>query len=267
MIYLLFNFLFKAKMAVKILGIIPARYASTRFPGKPLTLILGKTLLQRTFENALQASIIDKLLVATDDGRIAEHVRQFGGQAVMTSLSCPTGTDRLAEVLQLYPELLKAEAVVNIQGDEPCLDPRAIVAAVNLLLQDPQASMATVVTPLKTKEEAFNPSIVKCVLDQHHNALYFSRSLIPSSKKQHFNPKGPYYRHIGLYVYRPAFLLHYQTLSPTPLQLEEDLEQLKVLEHGYRIKAAVTDQACIGVDTPEDLNKIERWLCKQNIFS
>lgn len=254
-------------MAIKVLGIIPARFASTRFPGKPLIPILGKTLLQRTFENASQATILDKLVIATDDKRIADHVEEFGGQVVMTSLTCPTGTDRLAEVLQKHPEWLNVEAVVNIQGDEPCVDPQAIEGAVKLLLEDRQASMATIVTPLRTEEEAYNPSIVKCVLDQHHNALYFSRSFIPSNKKQCFNPHGAYYRHIGLYVYRPAFLLQYQTLTPTPLQLEEDLEQLKVLEHGYRIKVAVTDQASIGVDTPEDLNKIEQWICTQNTFS
>ena len=254
-------------MVFKVLGIIPARFASTRFPGKPLVLILGKTLLQRTFENARRVTILDELLVATDDMRISEHVRLFGGQVVMTSLSCPTGTDRLAEVIQKHPEWLSADAVVNIQGDEPCIDPLAIEAAVMLLLQDPQASMATLAAPLKTEEEACNPSIVKCVVDQQNNALYFSRSLIPANKKQHFNPQGPYYRHIGLYVYRPTFLLHYQTLRPTPLQLEEDLEQLKVLEHGYRIKVAVTDTASIGIDTPEDLNQIEQWICKQNTFS
>jgi 3-deoxy-manno-octulosonate cytidylyltransferase (CMP-KDO synthetase) len=254
-------------MAAKILGIIPARFASTRLPGKLLIPILGKTLLQRTFENARQAAILDHLLIATDDERILTHVQQFGGQAIMTSASCPTGTDRLAEVLQKYPEWLHAEAVVNIQGDEPCVDPRAIEAAIRLLLEDPQASMATLITPLHSEEEALNPSIVKCVKDEKNNALYFSRSLIPANKKQQFNPQGPYYRHIGLYVYRPAFLLHYQSLSPTPLQLEEDLEQLKVLEHGYRIKVAVTHKASIGVDTPEDLHKIEQWICTQNIFS
>lgn len=254
-------------MTVKILGIIPARFASTRLPGKLLIPILGKTLLQRTFENACQATILDKLLIATDDKRIFDHVKQFGGQAVMTSIDCPTGTDRLAEVLQKHPECLQADAVVNIQGDEPCVDPKAIEEAVRLLLQDPQASMATIITPLQNEEEALNPSIVKCVKDQQNNALYFSRSLIPSNKKQLFNPHGSYYRHIGLYVYRPAFLLRYQTLQPTPLQLEEDLEQLKVLEHGYRIKVAITDKASIGVDTHEDLNKIERWICTQNTFS
>lgn len=254
-------------MANMVIGIIPARFASSRFPGKPLVPILGKSLLQRTFENARQVPSLNRLLVATDDNRILDHVQEFGGEAVMTSENCLTGTDRLAEVVQKNPAFLEAEAVVNIQGDEPCIDPKAIEMAVRLLLQDPHASMATLVTPLMTEEEAHNPSIVKCVLDQQNNALYFSRTLIPSNKKKSFNPRIPYYRHIGLYVYRPKFLLHYQTLEPTPLQLEEDLEQLKVLEHGFRIKAAVTDHACVGVDTPEDLKQVEQWLCKQNTYS
>lgn len=254
-------------MTVKVLGIIPARYASTRLPGKLLIPILGKTLIQRTFENASQATILDQLLIATDDDRIFDHVKQFGGYPVMTSLHCPTGTDRLAEVLQKQPEWLKAEAVVNIQGDEPYVDPAAIEKAVTLLLEDPMASMATIVTPLRDEEEAQNSSIVKCVKDQQNNALYFSRSLIPSNKKHQFNSNGNYFRHIGLYVYRPSFLLRYQSLPQTPLQIEEDLEQLKVLEHGFRIKVAVTEKESIGVDTPEDLNKIERWICKQNSFS
>lgn len=254
-------------MAAKILGIIPARYASTRLPGKLLIPILGKTLLQRTFENARQTHILDDLIVATDDVRIFDHVTQFGAKAVMTSVNCPTATDRLAEVLHKHPEWLNAAAIVNIQGDEPCLEPSAIEAAVRLLIQDPQASMATLVAPLTNEEDARSSSVVKCVMDQQQNALYFSRASIPSNKQQRFNPQGPYYHHMGLYVYRPAFVLHYQTLSPTPLQLAEDLEQLKVLEHGYRIKVAITGKASIGVDVPEDLNKVEQWICKQNTFS
>ena len=255
-------------MIVKILGIIPARFASTRFPGKPLASILGKTLLQHTFENAEKISILDKLLIATDDKRIFDHALEFGGHPIMTSSSCLTGTDRLAEVLIKYPEWLKTvEAVVNIQGDEPCVNPQAIEQAVQTLLNDPSAQMATLIAPLKSEEEALDPSIVKCVKDQSNNALYFSRSLIPSNKKQTFNPNETYYRHIGLYVYRPSFLLHYQTLPPTPLQLTEDLEQLKVQEHGFKIKVTITEQPSIGVDTPEDLNKIEQWICKQNTFS
>lgn len=254
-------------MAVKILGIIPARFASTRLPGKLLLPILGKSLLQRTYENAIQAAILDKILIATDDPRLFDHVHQFGGHPIMTSPHCPSGTDRIAEVLQKHPEFLKAKAIVNIQGDEPCVDPKAIAQAVNLLINDPDASAATIITPLRDEEEALNPSIVKCVKDQQNNALFFSRNLIPSNKKHAFNPNFTYYRHIGLYVYRPSFLLKYQSLQPTPMQIEEDLEQLKILEHGYRIKVAVTESTSIGVDTPEDLKKIEQYLCKLNTFS
>lgn len=254
-------------MADQVLGIIPARYASTRLYGKLLIPILGKTLLQRTFENASRAAILDDLIVATDDKRILEHVHAFGGHAVMTSVDCPTGTDRLAEALEKHPEWLDKAAIVNIQGDEPCLDPMAIEAAVQLLLDDPHACMSTVAAPLENEEEARSSSVVKCVIDQNQNALYFSRALIPSNTKHAFNPRGPYFRHIGLYVYRPSFILQYQKLSPTPLQLEENLEQLKVLEHGYRIKVALIEKASIGVDVHEDLNKVEQWICKQNIFS
>jgi len=254
-------------MALKVLGIIPARYASSRFPGKPLVRILGKSLLQRTFENASQTPRLDRLIVATDDIRIFDHVIDFGGEAVMTDEKCPTGTDRLAEVLKLHPHLTAAEAVVNIQGDEPCLDPAALSQAVDLLLNDPHASMVTMAAPIINEEDALNPSIVKCTLDQNHNALYFSRSLIPSNKRQAYNPSTTYLRHLGFYAYRPDFLLQLQHLKPTPLQLEEDLEQLKVLEHGFRIKVALTTNASIGVDSPEDLEKLERWLCKQNIYS
>lgn len=254
-------------MADQVLGIIPARYASTRLYGKLLIPILGKTLLQRTFENASRSTILDGLVVATDDIRILEHVQAFGGQAIMTSVDCPTATDRLAEVLHKHPEWLNKAAIVNIQGDEPCLDPLAIEAAVQLLLDDPHACMSTIAAPLTDEEEARSSSVVKCVMDQYQNALYFSRALIPSNKKHVFNPHGPYFRHMGLYVYRPSFILEYQKLSPTPLQLEEDLEQLKVLEHGYRIKVAITEKASIGVDVHEDLHKVEQWICKQNIFS
>jgi len=251
-------------MAVKILGIIPARYASTRLPGKLLIPIHGKTLLQRTFENTLQSSRLDKLLVATDDVRIFDHVKNFGGHPIMTSPNCLNGSERSADVLRIHPEFLETEAIVCIQGDEPCIDPTAIDKAVNLLLDDPTASMATLISPLQTEEEALDPSIVKCITDLHNNALYFSRSLIPSNTKQRFNPKAKHYIHIGLYVYRPSFLQIYQSLPSTPLQLEEDLEQLRVLEHGYRIKVAITEKPGIGVNTKEDLHKIEQYLCKQN---
>jgi 3-deoxy-manno-octulosonate cytidylyltransferase (CMP-KDO synthetase) len=249
----------------KVLGIIPARYGSTRFPGKPLALIAGKTLLQRTYENALQACKLDSLYVATDDQRIFDHVHSFNGKAVMTSSACLTGTDRLAEVLIQYPEWQQASVLVNIQGDEPCIDPRAIDLVADLLLQDQAVEMATLVTKLDI-EEFFNPSIVKCVLDQQGYALYFSRSLIPFNRKIPFDPLYPYLRHIGVYAYRPSFLLTYHSLPATPLQLMEDLEQLKALEHGYKIKTVIVDHVNIDVNHPEDLKKVEQWICKENIF-
>lgn len=247
-------------MTRKILGIIPARYASTRLPGKLLISILGKTLLQRTFENAKRVAILDDLWIATDDQRIYDHVKEFGGQPIMTSTNCVNGTDRLSEVLRIRPEWLQADAIVNIQGDEPLVDPDAIVDAIELLLNDPFASMATLVNPITSEEDALNSSIVKCVMDQNQNALYFSRALIPSNHTQSFNPNMTYYRHIGLYIYRPDFLLNYLSIEPSSLQTEENLEQLKVLEHGFRIKVAITKKQSMGVDTPEDLNKIKRWL-------
>lgn len=249
----------------QIIGIVPARYGSTRFPGKPLIPILGKSLIQRTVENAQRAKL-DQIIVATDDQRIYDHVRGFGGQVVMTSVDCMTGTDRLADVLQNHPDYLTASVIVNIQGDEPCVDPEAINAICKGLLDDPTAVMCTAVTSIKSEEEALSPSIVKCVADKNGNALYFSRALIPSNKKNAFNHHGSYLRHIGIYAYRPSFILTYQKLTPTPLQMEEDLEQLKILEHGYRIKVAMIQQNSPGVDTPEDISKVEEWIHNQNIF-
>ncbi len=253
-------------MSAKILGIIPARYASTRFPGKPLVHIMGKTLLQRTYENATKAKVFDQIIVATDDYRIMEHTKAFGGQAILTSSDCLTGTDRIAEVLELHPHLTAAQIIVNIQGDEPCVSPVAIHQMVQLLLDDASAQVATVVTYLKNAIDASNPAIVKCIIDRHCNAIYFSRALIPNNKEQKFDPSQTYYHHIGIYAYRPDFIQLYQKLAPTPLQLAESLEQLKILEHGYRIKVAITEQPSFGVDTPEDIHKVEQWLCKQNTF-
>lgn len=248
----------------KVLGIIPARFGSTRFPGKPLVPILGKTLIQRTYENAKNCSILDSVVVATDDERIAKHVLEFGGDVVMTSDDCPTGSDRLAEALQTYYANENVAAVVNIQGDEPCLEPEVIKAVVTLLLNDPEASMSTAIVKIESEEEALSTSVVKCVIDLNGNAIYFSRSLIPGNKSGKYNPKTTYYKHLGIYAYRPEFLLEYTKLPQTPLQIAEDLEQLKVIEHGYLLKAAVVDTCCIGVDTPEDIKKIEKILCKQN---
>ncbi len=247
----------------KCIAIIPARYESTRFPGKPLAPILGKTLLQRTYENALRCKVLQEIVVATDDERIFAHVRGFGGNVIMTSVSCETGTDRLAEVYANHTAL-HADIIINLQGDEPCVSPETIEKLVNLLSLDPQASMATAAVILNSAEEALSPHIVKCTIDQNQNALYFSRSLIPANKTGRFCPQSRYYKHLGIYGYRSDFLLEYARLPKSPLQISEDLEQLKALEYGYRIKVAIVNDNSIGVDVPEDIQKIEKLLCALN---
>lgn len=251
---------------MKVIAIIPARYASSRFPGKPLALIAGKSLLQRTFENASKAKALEKIIIATDDIRIYDHALSFGAQAVMTSLDCPTGTDRVQEALQKEKSLFETDIVVNIQGDEPCLDIKAIDAIIATLQSDPVAVVATPITPFQSLEEAQKPSI-KCVKSQNNDALYFSRALIPSGKNLGFHAAAVYYRHIGIYAYRTSFLPIYAKLPATPLQIAEDLEQLKILEWGYRIKVAVVETNNIDVNYPEDIQKVEQYLCKQNTSS
>lgn len=251
----------------KVIGIIPARFGSTRFPGKPLVQILGKSLIQRTYENALLSTHLSRVIIATDDQRIFDHVRAFGGDVIMTSSECATGTDRLAEVIRNDPTLHDVDIIVNIQGDEPTIDPRVIEAVANALADDPQASMSTAIVRLSNKEHAENPHTVKCVIDSFGYALYFSRALIPAGKGLVFDPTKTYYKHLGLYGYRRDFLLHYSALQPTPLQLAEDLEQLKVLEHGFRIKTTIVESECMDVNTPEDIKKVEQLICKQNTSS
>lgn len=253
-------------MTKKIIGIIPTRFNSTRLPGKLLIPIQGKTLLQRTYENARRAKSLEQLLIATYEDCIHEHANSFGAAVVRTHANCSNGTDCVAAALEQLPHLMDADVIVNIQGDVPFIDPESIDLAVQALLNDSHAKMSTIVTPLTTWEEAQSSSNVKCVMDKQQNALYFSRAMIPSNKKQAFSSKTPYYRHIGLYAFRPSFLLEYRQLPATSLQLEEDLEQLRVLEHGYRIKVAIVNQTSIEVDLPEDILKVEQWLCKQNTF-
>ncbi|EFB42772.1 MULTISPECIES: 3-deoxy-manno-octulosonate cytidylyltransferase [Parachlamydia] len=253
--------------ALQVIGIIPARLKSERLPGKLLIPIAGKTLIQRTYENALRCKLLDDLIVATDSPSILEHVQSFGGKAYLTSENCRNGTDRLAEVLTLNPTLQKIPFVINIQGDEPFLEPEVIQKVIEGLQSDKQIMVSTPITPIQTEEEALDSSVVKCVRRQDGDALYFSRALIPSSKKQGYQPETRYYRHIGVYGYRTDFLLLYTKLPSTPLQLSEDLEQLKILEHGYRIKTVVVDSISIGVDEPADIKKVEYLLCKQNTSS
>ena len=254
--------------ANRIIGIIPARYGSSRFPGKMLATIAGKPLIQHTWEKAKGFACIDDLVVATDDQRIYDCIDQLGGQVVMTSVSCPSGTDRLAEVVRDHPRFRETDIIVNIQGDDPFINEATIQHAASHLLADKEAVMGTAVCPLTCPSLAADPSVVKCVLDLQGNALYFSRSLIPGGHSLQALPSHTYYHHIGLYLFRPDFLLKYGTLPPTPLQLAEDLEQLKVIEHGYRIRAAVVPPLNgVHINTQEDLIKAEAYLCPQNSFS
>lgn len=242
-------------------AVIPARYASTRLPGKPLADLGGKPMIEWVYRRTAQCGLIDRVLVATDDLRIADAVEAFGGEAVMTRASHTTGTDRLAEVA----ETLEAEVIVNVQGDEPLVEPRMIEAAVAPLLADPAIPMGTLKTPLRSSDEFRNPNVVKVVTDLNGFALYFSRAAIPHVRDPGQHPEAAWpvsatARHIGLYVYRREFLLRIPDLPPTPLEQSESLEQLRILEHGYRIRVAETDQGGHGVDTPADLERVRRLL-------
>lgn len=248
-----------------VIGIIPARYESVRFPGKLLAPIQGKSLIQRCYENGKRAPSLKDLVVATDDERILSHIHTIGGEAVLTSPSCQNGTERLAEVVRNYPQYSYADIIVNIQGDEPLVEPEAIEAIIFALKDNPKASMATACIPLDPSE-ASDSSKVKVVLNLAGEALYFSRALIPAGKSLSMQTTAPYYKHIGIYAYRKDFLLAYAKIPSTPLQLAEDLEQLKVLECGYTIQVAIINSQSMGVDTPEDLIKVEKLIaCKPNI--
>lgn len=247
------------KKPQRIIGIIPARYGSTRFPGKPLAKISGKSLIQRTYENARQCSLLQDVIVATDDERIFQEVLAFNGNAVMTSPTCPTGTERLAEVVKNsgYDDV---ELMVNIQCDEPLIKAATLDQVIQILQESPEAVMSTAAAKITSKEDALDPNTVKCVINVKGEALYFSRTLIPNGHQGRWQPHVTYYKHIGVYAYRRQFLMHYPELAPTSLQMAEDLEQLKVLEHGYIIKVAVVKDDVVGVDTPEDIRKIESLL-------
>jgi 3-deoxy-manno-octulosonate cytidylyltransferase (CMP-KDO synthetase) len=246
---------------MRVTAVIPARYASTRFPGKPLADLGGKPMIQWVCEGAQRCPLIDRVLVATDDRRIAAAVTAFGGTAVMTRADHPTGTDRLAEVASG----LASDLVVNVQGDEPLIDPAMIEAAVQPLLDNPALPMGTLQTPLTSLEEFRNPNVVKVVTDQQGLALYFSRAPIPYPRDFIDELDSRWgelatAKHVGLYVYRRDFLLRFPTLAPTPLELQEKLEQLRVLEHGYQIHVATTPLDVQGVDTPEDLERVRQLL-------
>jgi 3-deoxy-manno-octulosonate cytidylyltransferase (CMP-KDO synthetase) len=247
-----------------IIAIIPARYASTRYPGKALVMIKGKPMIQWVYERTKQSKLVSRVVVATDDERIRQAVASFGGEAMMTSPAHATGTDRIAEVAGK----LECDIVVNVQGDEPLIRPEMIDQAIAPLAEDPSIPMGTLCKKIENRDEAFDPNVVKVVFDKNGYALYFSRAPIPwdrdrwagKSSLRELTLDGPLYKHVGLYVYRREFLLQYARMSPTALEGAEKLEQLRALEHGFRIKTVVTEHESFGVDIPDDLGKILKQL-------
>jgi 3-deoxy-manno-octulosonate cytidylyltransferase (CMP-KDO synthetase) len=236
-----------------ILGIIPARYASTRFPGKPLVDIQGMTMIQRVYIQAKQANLLDHVVVATDDERIYEHVKSFGGAVQMTRADHPSGTDRCAEVATHFPTY---SHIVNIQGDEPFIQPQQIDLLAHTLLQSENIKIATLAKKIENPDQIDNSNIVKVVFNALGDAIYFSRHPIPYLRGKDQNTwleHHNYYKHIGLYGFKRDALLALALLSPTPLELAESLEQLRWLENGYAIKVGITEWETRGIDVPEDV--------------
>ncbi len=265
-----------------VLGVIPARYQAARFPGKPLALIAGRPMIQHVYEAARRARRLDAVVVATDDARIAEAVRGFGGEAVMTSAGCRSGTDRVAEVARRR----RAAIVLNIQGDEPLLHPAMIDQVAGVLLQDASVVMASLRRRLADPAELASPHVVKVVVDRRDRALYFSRAAIPFMKstiegrgargegRGNCDPRPPSpapcpsvppvcWKHLGIYGFRRDFLLRFARLAPTPLEQCEGLEQLRALECGYAIVVPETMHDSIGVDTLEDLRRVEEFIRRE----
>ncbi len=235
---------------MNVAAVIPARYASSRFPGKPLALIKNISMIQRVYENVLSASLVDRVIVATDNQEISEHVNSFGADVFMTDTCHQTGTDRVAEVAKR----LDFNIIVNVQGDEPLMPAEAIDCAVKPVLDDPGIDMATLMTRIHGKEDLLNPNIVKVVVDINGFALYFSRHPIPYSSDY---GNCSVFRHVGLYVFKKDFLLKFSSIDRTPLEITESLEQLRALENGFKIKVVETAYSPSGVDVPDDIKKVE----------
>ena len=239
---------------MKCVGIIPARFASTRFPGKPLVKIGDKYMVQLVYEKALLADL-DEVIIATDDVRIFDAAKSFGANVVMTANTHISGTDRICEVA----ENIEADIIVNIQGDEPFIDPQQINAVINVLKEKKELKIATLCKQITDYEQLINPNIVKVVKTSYYHALYFSRNPIPYVRGENIEnwlSVSVYYKHIGLYAFRKKALKRLINLEPSVLELSENLEQLRWLENGFHIGIAVTDIETIGIDTPEDLVKV-----------
>jgi 3-deoxy-manno-octulosonate cytidylyltransferase (CMP-KDO synthetase) len=246
---------------MEIVAVIPARFASTRLPGKPLLSATGRPLIQHVVEAARRAKSLQRVIVATDDTRIADAVTGFGGEAMMTSALHATGTDRVAEIAA---RLYTTDVILNLQGDEPEISGATLDRAVELLATDPEAPMATLATPIHDESIYRDPACVKVVISHRGRALYFSRSPIPHHRDGLPRPSNGGgllgYLHLGLYAYRREFLLGLGSLPRSPLESAEKLEQLRVLEAGYPIAIGIVDEPSVGVDTPEDYRRfVERW--------
>ena len=241
------------------IGIIPARYASTRFPGKPLADILGKTMIQRVYEQAAKA--IEEVWVATDDLRIFETVKAFNGNVVMTSVDHRSGTDRCAEAIIKVSEITGKDydVIINVQGDEPFIQPQHIPSIIECFTESQDTYIATLIQPIRNTEDIFKDDMVKVVLDNELNAIYFSRSPIPYIVRvdpSQWLEHATFYGHIGLYAYRKSTLHQLSKLTAGTLEKVESLEQLRWLENGFKIKTSLTDSDNFGIDTPEDLEKV-----------
>jgi len=243
---------------LEVVIVIPARYGSTRLPGKPLALLAGKPMIQHVYERAKLAEQAGRVIVATDDERIVKAVESFGGTARMTRPDHRTGTERVAEVAAHE----KGDVFVNVQGDEPLLDPVAVDTAVNALLEEPPAAISTVATPIKTPADIMDPNVVKTVLDFDNNGLYFSRAPIPWVRDTPSKMQVRHLKHLGLYVFQRDALLEYPTLPQGELERIEQLEQLRWLENGWKIRVAEVQHDAVSVDVPEDVARVEKLLQK-----
>ena len=241
-----------------VVVVIPARYASSRLPGKPLVSLAGQPMIQRVYARAKLSKQTGRVIVATDDERIVKAVQEFGGEARMTRPDHRTGTERVAEVAAHET----GDVFVNVQGDEPLLDPAAIDTAVDALLAEPQAAIATVATPIKTPGDIMDPNVCKVVLDFDENALYFSRAPIPWVRDTGSHVQARHLKHLGLYVFRRDALLEYPTLPQGDLERLEQLEQLRWLENSWKIRVAEVEHDAISVDVPEDVARVEKLLQK-----
>jgi 3-deoxy-manno-octulosonate cytidylyltransferase (CMP-KDO synthetase) len=242
---------------MNILAVIPARYASTRLPGKPLVSLGGKPMIERVWERVRKASLVSRVIVATDDERIRSAVKAFGGEVVLTRADHRSGTERVAEVAATQKD---AEILVDVQGDEPLIEPAAIDAAIEAIRNDGEVQVATLAVPIANPAEIMDPNVVKTVLDFDGNALYFSRAPIPWVRDRKGPVHAQHLKHLGLYVFRREALLDFATFPQGDLERIEQLEQLRWLENGYRIRVAETEHESVSVDTPEDVTRVEQLL-------